>query len=749
MARLWKIYTAAAFVAVGSYFVIPSAAADLAYIAIGSSCVVAIMLGIALHKPSSPLPWYLMAAGQAAWVAGDVTYIIEQNSPEGVTFPAPSDIAYLTSYPLIAFAVLLLIRAQHRSRDLAGLVDGLIVAVGIGLMSWALIAGPILGDPTMSRLGSIVAAAYPAGDIVILALLLRLMTGQNEWTPSFRLLVGATLTILVADTGFAVSPTDPSYVAFLDLLWLSSYALWGAAALHPDMVNLTTPAVRHSARFTRLRLIILGCVVMMPVALLVARQTLGFDVGLVTLVVGAAVLSLLVMARMAFDIEEIRLTTQQRDDLQDDLFRRATEDEVTGLANRRSFVRLADFALERGVRDNTRSALFVIKVSGVDPRRHGDSHGDEMLGQVAKRIRDVTDPDDLLGRVGPQQFGILVELEPETDLGQIAEDLLAACKAPISIKGQSVSLAAAAGIVVSPEGSIDPETLIHEAALAAGSTAGGGDVRFFDATLRAEVLHRNEIEAGLLQALDAGHLEVHYQPILSVETAVLGGYEALIRWNRPGHGILFPDSFIPLAEKSDLICDLDRWVLREATRQLAAWTQADPRQCSGLTVAVNVSGRHLASATIVDDVADALRLSGLNPAQLTLEITETVLVDIPTAIQQMSALRQLGVRISIDDFGTGYTSIGQLGQLPADIIKVDRSLVASDKSGARELLALIVHAGHESGLRVLAEGIERPDQLATVTDLGYDSAQGYMIGRAQPARDDEHPTLRLEASTPP
>lgn len=748
VARWWKIYAAAFFTLIAIYFVLPEGVvAAIVYVLIGVSCVVAILVGIALHKPSSALPWYLMAAGQAAWVAGDAVYTLEQYAAVPPTSPTFSDVPYLASYPIVGCGVLLLIRAQRRSRDLAGLVDTMIVTVAVGLLSWALIAGPLLQDLSGWDLGSMIAAAYPAGDIVILALLMRLMTGQVSWTPSFRLLVAATLSIIAADTGFAASPSG-AYLTGLDLLWLASYVLWGTAALHPDMASLAVPAARSSTPFTGRRLLLLSGAVMLPVFLFLARELFGLDVNLGTLIVGAAALSLLVMARMACAIEEIRLTTRQRDDLHEDLFRRATQDEVTGLANRPSFVRLVGAALERGVRDGCRSAVIVIEVSGTGEvaQRHGDFYADAVLAEVARRIEGAVDRDDRVARIGPRHFGVLIDrLEPQTDLALSGRRVLAACRAPISINGQPTSLFAHAGAAVSLDGGTNPEVLLRDGTLATASARAGGltDVEFFDASLRGELARRTQVETGLREALRAGELEVYYQPLLAVGAEVLTGYEALVRWNRPGQGMLAPDSFIPIAEKSDLICELDRWVLHEATRQLAAWTRSDGFRCAHLTVAVNLSGRNLAGGTIVADVAEALRVSGLDPAQLTLEITETVLVDVPRATAAMTALRELGVAISIDDFGTGYTSIGQLGQLPADIIKVDRSLVASSKDGARELLALIVQAGHASGLRVVAEGIEDHDQLATVTDLHYDTAQGYLIGRPQPADDEHRPGLQL------
>jgi diguanylate cyclase (GGDEF)-like protein len=738
MTWLWKAYVAVLSILVVAYFLLPSSTlTDSLHGLVGIASVAGILAGIAVHRPATPMPWYLMALGQGAWVVGDVAYTVEQLAPGEASFPASSDIAYLGSYPLMGWAVLLLIRTQRRERDVAGLVDSLIVTAGFGLLSWSFIAGPIMQDSSLSTLGSIVAVAYPAGDIVILAMLIRLMTGQGNWTPSFKLLVAATLPVLVADTGLAASLTHPEFIASLDLLWLSSYVLWAAAALHPDMATLASPIGRGSAPFTRRRLVILTGVVMLPLALYIVRETTGLDVHLGALLSGAALLSLLVMVRMAYDIEEIRLTTTQRDRLQDDLFRRATQDDVTGLANRRSLAQLVEAALERSAGRDSPPALVVIELGGVAEvvRQHGHAHGDTALIGVANRLTEAAGPGDQVGRLAPHQFGVLVEqLRPETDLAQLAHDLLAVCRSPLTVNGQSVTLSARAGVVVGSTASADPEVMLRDATLAMASAGGDDQVEFFDATLRAEVLHRDEIEVALSDALRGDQLAVHYQPILDLRSGELSGYEALVRWSRPGHGMTPPDSFVPIAEKSDLICELDRWMLAAGTAQLVAWTRDDPARCAHLSLAVNVSGRSLAGAAIVDDVAAALRTSGLEPSRLTLEITETVLVDLPRAIDQMLALRTLGVRLSIDDFGTGYTSIGQLGQLPVDTIKVDRGLVTSTKDGAHELLALIVQVGHASGLRVVAEGIEHVEQLTTVTNLHYDLAQGYLIGRPAAAR---------------
>ncbi|MBN1095723.1 EAL domain-containing protein [Blastococcus sp. TML/C7B] len=224
-------------------------------------------------------------------------------------------------------------------------------------------------------------------------------------------------------------------------------------------------------------------------------------------------------------------------------------------------------------------------------------------------------------------------------------------------------------------------------------------------------------------------------------------YEALIRWERPGVGPVPPDEFIPVAESSRLIGDVDRWMLHEATRQLAQWRAQFPTASGepAPTVAVNISGRHLADPRVLTDVADALAASGLPAELLTVEVTETVLVDDPLAYDHLGALRAMGVRIAIDDFGTGYTSIGQLRDMPVDTLKIDRSFVASTDPAQRDLVALMIRAAHTFGLTVVAEGVEEPDQLARLREQNCDQAQGYLLHR--PLRAPEAGALLRRAET--
>jgi EAL domain-containing protein (putative c-di-GMP-specific phosphodiesterase class I) len=266
----------------------------------------------------------------------------------------------------------------------------------------------------------------------------------------------------------------------------------------------------------------------------------------------------------------------------------------------------------------------------------------------------------------------------------------------------------------------------------------------FDNRLRSELQERTTLETDLCAALTGGRISLHYQPVVAVHGGIVEGYEAQLRWDHPERGLLGPEAFLPIAATSDLICELDRWTIREATRELAQLTDADPDRFADVTVSVSISGRTLSSPTLVQDVEAALHASGLAPHRLTVGITEMTLVDVPNAMLPLSALRHAGVFVSIDDFGTGRTPVAQIQHLPADAIKIHSTLINSEEPGARDLLALLVNASHGSGLLVVAEGVEDAGQLIDLKLLECDSAQG--LYSASPDPTDEpvivHPSAR-------
>ncbi|PUB25392.1 EAL domain-containing protein (putative c-di-GMP-specific phosphodiesterase class I) [Promicromonospora sp. AC04] len=237
----------------------------------------------------------------------------------------------------------------------------------------------------------------------------------------------------------------------------------------------------------------------------------------------------------------------------------------------------------------------------------------------------------------------------------------------------------------------------------------------------------SDLEAAIAHAVDHNELVLHYQPVIRVRTGTLEGFEALVRWERPGTGLVPPGEFVPAAETSDLICDLDAWVLNRATEQIAAWGHAVGDH--DLTFAVNLSGRHINSSRVLDDVATALRRSGVDPGRLVLEITESVPVGDGPAVAHLRELRRLGIALALDDFGTKYSTVEQLTRLPIDIVKIDQSYLDVSTVTTRELFRSMVETIHACGFSVVAEGVEHLEQLELLRVLGVEFAQGFALGR--------------------
>jgi diguanylate cyclase (GGDEF)-like protein len=436
-------------------------------------------------------------------------------------------------------------------------------------------------------------------------------------------------------------------------------------------------------------------------------------------------------------VQQIVESVRERERLQFELAHQATHDLLTGLSNRGQARVLVNAALHRAQRTGVMTGLLFVDLDGFKAVNDGfgHAHGDAVLREVARRLQDTVRAGDVVCRLGGDEFVVLVEqVATERDLVELAERIVAVTARPITVGSDQVWIGSSVGVAIARDAGTDADVLFAEADAAAyrAKEHGRGRAEVFDDALRAELNARAELETAIRTGLTNGEMALHYQPVLDVASGRLTGYEALIRWHRPGHGMVPPDSFIPTAEATRLICELDRWVLNEATRQLAEWRAEDPL-AADRTLAVNISGRHLAEAGIVDDVLSALAASGFPAELLIVEVTETVLVDDPAAIDNLTALRAHGVGIAIDDFGTGFTSIGQLRSMPVDTLKIDRSFIASTEPGNRELVALIIRAAHTFGLTVVAEGVEEVDQLELLRADACDLVQGYLLSRPLPA----------------
>ncbi len=415
----------------------------------------------------------------------------------------------------------------------------------------------------------------------------------------------------------------------------------------------------------------------------------------------------------------------------------ARQDQLTGLANRLRVLEV----LERELRTCSELAPLSLAFVDLDLFKHvndslGHDVGDLLLMEVAVRLLRAVPPGALLGRMGGDEFVAVLPRHGPTAAAAVAQALRAAIAEPVEVAGTYLTVTLSAGLATAQDPDHQPADLLRDAdaALYAAKDGGRDRAHAFTPDLHSKAAQRLLLINGLRRALRHGELALHYQPVIDLRTGQVGGYEALMRWHSPTRGLQSAADFIPLAEESGLIVPMGRWLLAEATRQAAAWVA----QGFAGKVGVNISADHLASRTLVDDVLEALEIADLPSRHLLVEITETaVATDTRSAVAQLRELRDHGVEVALDDFGAGYSSLGQLVTLPADVLKMDRTLLprsdGSAHSRAQEAIArAVVAAGQALGMLVLAEGVETEAELATVHELGCSLAQGYLLGRPAP-----------------
>jgi diguanylate cyclase (GGDEF)-like protein/PAS domain S-box-containing protein len=426
--------------------------------------------------------------------------------------------------------------------------------------------------------------------------------------------------------------------------------------------------------------------------------------------------------------------------LEAELQRQAFTDPLTGMPNRTLF----RDRLEQVMREQTAAGgdgrpvtLLLLDLDDFKLVNDnlGHSAGDELLTTIAERLRAQVRPSDMLARLGGDEFAILLEDLAPDDAAALATRLLAVVREPIRLASREAMCTLSLGIATATGGDgITAEQLLGNADLAmyAAKRAGRNVYQIFDPTMIMTVLEEAQQRADLEHALEHEEFLVLYQPVVEMHTQRLTGVEALVRWQHPRDGLLGPYHFIANAEANGLIVPLGRWVLRQATQQLARWRAESPEAAADLKVNVNLSARQFQYAGLVDDVRAAIADAGIDPASLTLEITESMLMaDIESAKETLHALRRLGVRLAIDDFGTGYSSLSYLKQLPVDIIKIDKTFVDQVDIDADDvaLVDAVVGLGQALKMQTVAEGIETDGQWAMLRRIGIDHGQGYLFGR--------------------
>ena len=331
------------------------------------------------------------------------------------------------------------------------------------------------------------------------------------------------------------------------------------------------------------------------------------------------------------------------------------------------------------------------------------------------------------------------------DAPPAAERLTRAFALPLQVGDHTLHITASIGVVTGGGNRGGAEDVLSDADIAMyrAKAAGGSRHVVFEPTMREATQARMALEGDLRRALEHEEFEAYYQPVIHAESGKISGFEALVRWHHPERGLVAPADFVPVAEETGLIIELDRWVLRRVCEQLAAWSALNP----DLSLSVNLSSRQFASTDLAPFIAGVLAKTGLEPQRLKLELTESLLMDASTPVRgTLAALKQLGVRLHIDDFGTGYSSLGYLQRFDADVLKVDRSFVTKmlESEDSAELVRTIINMAHNLGMQVVAEGVESEEQFARLRALGCEYAQGYLFSKPVPAAVAED-FLRPEA----
>jgi diguanylate cyclase (GGDEF)-like protein len=470
----------------------------------------------------------------------------------------------------------------------------------------------------------------------------------------------------------------------------------------------------------------------------------GIDVKYLAVVVIVVTLSVfaIALAVAMLDARASMLATSL-DRANSELLQLALHDNLTRLPNRVLLEDRIDQAIHNASRSGRRFAVLFLDLDGFKAVNdvYGHHVGDELLREVSRRILACKRDEETVARLGGDEFVVVVDIRSPEDAAILAEELVDLLSEPYIINNVTAHVSASVGISLYPEnGRTRHDLMINaDAAMYHAKEQGRRAFRFFEMAMNANVHQQLKLQQDLRRALDRNEFTLHYQPKLVSPNGPMVGAEALLRWNKPGEGLVPPDQFLPVAERTGLIVPIGNWVIDEACRQMRAWRDAGHAEW---TVAVNVSTAQLNHAGLVDTLRDALVRHRIEPRHLTVEVTEsTAMRDAETSLAILNQVAALGVGISIDDFGTGYSSLLYLKQLPADELKIDRGFVTELACGNDDeaIVSAIIALGKTLGLKIVAEGVETVEQQELLTRLGCNALQGYLLG--SPVSADELPRM--------
>lgn len=453
---------------------------------------------------------------------------------------------------------------------------------------------------------------------------------------------------------------------------------------------------------------------------------------------------------MADDLQTIYLELEERvesrtamlREAQVELERMALTDPLTQIANRTALNSVLSHALAETSRGEMPPALLVLDLDsfkGINDTL-GHSAGDDVLRVISRRLQDAVRETDTVARLGGDEFAVMLPKSNLVRARRVANRILKALGESIEIGDLRITCGTSVGLrVAEPGQSVDELVMEADTAMYAAKVQPHSSIKVFEPALLYARRLQSVMITEMREAIGQDQLTLHYQPVVELATGRIEGVEALVRWNHPERGLLMPDSFIPLAEETGMIVDLGHWVLKNAVRQLRRWQQ-ELNVDGNFNVRVNISTTELQNLDLIEHVRDILGETGVDAANLIVELTESMAVNGGDVDKySLSGLRRLGVQLEIDDFGTGYSSISYLRKLPVNVVKIDKSLIDGLGTDLEQsnFVEAVLHLIHACGLKAVAEGIETAEQAAELIRLGCASGQGYYFGRPVPASDIE------------
>ncbi|GGK81071.1 putative bifunctional diguanylate cyclase/phosphodiesterase [Mangrovihabitans endophyticus] len=685
--------------------------------------------------PGCRAPWWAMIVAATLFIGAVVVRLVVPGadaSPPGAVALIPN-LMVLPAYAAQAWAYAQMLRRRRAVEDDPAGTDALLVGLTSAYGVWTLLIVPALG-PGNETLVYITNLFFPVIDVMLLVLVTQLALAGGARAPSLWLLLGGSGLMFTGDTLYALSDGQLADVPMhlIDVLFMASLAVFGAATLHPSMRTLTEAQSIEVRRLNPFRITAIALLVILPQALTAFLPPSSLLDSLVR-----AVLCVLLIVTVFVRVVRSNNSRAQAERASR---HRATHDVLTDLPNRELLAETVAAWGERAATEEQEISLLFIDLDRFKMVNDHWGHrvGDELLCQVAGRLAGHVREGDLVCRIGGDEFVIALSSRSHSRVAEsLADRVLAALARPFDLSVGSVVISASIGVAKAVGGTQALE-LIRDADTAMYKAKGSGrnGYALFDTSLRDRVRDRVRLEQALRGALDRGELAVYYQPIVDLESDELDGFEALMRWQSPELGFVSPMDFIPIAEETGLIVEVGAWLLRDAVRELVRWTERRPDGARRLHVSVNVSVRQLRGGALVRTVRDTLAETGLPPEALWLEITESgVMEDVDTALQTLNELRDLGVTLCVDDFGTGYSSLSYLHRLPVGIVKIDRSFVAGvgeDDSTNEPIVRAVLAMTHAMGQRVVAEGVETAVQRDWLRAQDCDLVQGWFYGKPEP-----------------